>query len=658
MKSCVWFSIISFVMILHLSSFVLAQDNKTVEAPTVKVGDSYKFETENISNTKLSYISVREITAINGNRMTVVTTNEKSGNKRTNYYDLAWGYLGSGVDGKDGVSLSPALKYLDFPLSVGKKWTAQSVETNNKTKNQRYHTINGTVEGWEKVSVPAGEFDALKIVLQTEVKDGDKVNIGNDISWYVPALKRSIKSELTGKDASTGVEEKKNIRLLSYHVEPDYDEDNPDANEPPEGNKAEASVKTAIQELYLSIKGCQGTILKINGLNSSNASVIAEVKRPNAEEYCERMRPANEQEECIKQTLDEEKGNFYSSTADCKNKTISISHLGKFTMVSHSLKDGNIEYVWRDEESGEILDGSSASESDVVDSQFDTLCPAFKETKDDEVSKAQNYCSEFEKDHVETMEKLAIAAKLPDGYFSRYHESVVSELCGGDVKNINELVDIGYVKAKEAEAIAAVLGKQYKAPPRSEQGRLYEKTYLKLLELGDCDACASNHADEYVKNPNGSVGKLVKAALSGDKDALTKLNEPDNADEVAAKEKEKQDTSNIRVESISPIPAPLTPETIDKIARAMIPLIRGKDVKNDPVLSREAIIKSFNKYGYNFSKTVENIADDPLYAQSNGAWTGFILAVTPETEEQIKSVYTKEEAAAILNLRKAMKAYK
>ena len=191
--------------------------DKSVDAPTVMVGDSYTFEVENTSDTKLSYVATREVTAIDGNRMTIVTTNAKSGRKRTTYYDRTWGYLGSGTGDNDGVSFSPALKYLDFPLSVGKKWTMQSTETDKKTGHQRQHTINGTVEGWEKVQVPAGEFEALKIVLKTEVKDGDKVSPGTDVSWYVPALWRSVKSELTGLDVSTEVEEKKIIRLLSYH---------------------------------------------------------------------------------------------------------------------------------------------------------------------------------------------------------------------------------------------------------------------------------------------------------------------------------------------------------------------------------------------------------------------------------------------------------
>jgi tetratricopeptide (TPR) repeat protein len=196
-----------------------AEKGKPVGAPKLKVGDSYTFEVENTSDRKLSYVVTRKITAINGNRMTVEATVDKDGSKRSTYYDRAWGYLGSKSGGNDGVSFSPALKYFDFPLSVGKKWTAHSTETNEKTRHKRHHTISGTVEGWEKVQVPAGDFEALRVFLKTEVKEGDKVSAGTDISWYVPALHRSVKTELTGLDPATGGEEKKIIRLLSYQIQ-------------------------------------------------------------------------------------------------------------------------------------------------------------------------------------------------------------------------------------------------------------------------------------------------------------------------------------------------------------------------------------------------------------------------------------------------------
>jgi hypothetical protein len=131
--------------------------------------------------------------------------------------------------------------------------------------------------------------------------------------------------------------------------------------------------------------------------------------------------------------------------------------------------------------------------------------------------------------YMENMGKLATEAKLPDNYYSKYHQEVVSKLCKGEFIATDRLIDYGYIKAKEVEAIAAVLGKQYKAPPRSEAGKIYEKTYLKLLEFGASKSCASNAADEYVRKKDSSVGKLVQAALAGDKDALKVLKELSNA---------------------------------------------------------------------------------------------------------------------------------
>src|SRR5208337_5135595 len=57
----------------------------------------------------------------------------------------------------------------------------------------------------------------------------------------------------------------------------------------------------------------------------------------------------------------------------------------------------------------------------------------------------------------EKMDELAKRAGLPDNYWSRYHESVVSALCSGDTKEVDNLIDNGYVKIKEVQGIARVL---------------------------------------------------------------------------------------------------------------------------------------------------------------------------------------------------------
>jgi hypothetical protein len=47
--------------------------------------------------------------------------------------------------------------------------------------------------------------------------------------WEAPELKRSVKSELTGPDVSTGCEEKKIIRLLSYNIDTILNSSSPDS---------------------------------------------------------------------------------------------------------------------------------------------------------------------------------------------------------------------------------------------------------------------------------------------------------------------------------------------------------------------------------------------------------------------------------------------
>lgn len=196
----------------------VSESSESIDPPAVSVGDCYTFEVENASDSKLNYTLTRRVTAIERNRITVETHNDKYIRKRNTFYDLDLGYLGSESADKDPVSFSPALKYFDFPLTVGKKWTASSVETTRKTGRKRHFTLRGAIEGWEKINVPAGEFEALKIIIKTEIKDGNNVSSGTDISWYVPQLHRSVQTELTGPDATGGKEEKKILRLTSYHV--------------------------------------------------------------------------------------------------------------------------------------------------------------------------------------------------------------------------------------------------------------------------------------------------------------------------------------------------------------------------------------------------------------------------------------------------------
>jgi hypothetical protein len=126
-------------------------------------------------------------------------------------------------------------------------------------------------------------------------------------------------------------------------------------------------------------------------------------------------------------------------------------------------------------------------------------------------------------DYNEKMDELAERAKLPENYWSRYHEDVVRDLCSGNTKDIDGLIDGGFVKPREAQDIARVLGKTYMPKKRSESGKRYGDARKRFSEMGACGACADNIAQYYTKKPDSPCGKLAKRALEGNPDAIKKL---------------------------------------------------------------------------------------------------------------------------------------
>lgn len=131
-------------------------------------------------------------------------------------------------------------------------------------------------------------------------------------------------------------------------------------------------------------------------------------------------------------------------------------------------------------------------------------------------------CSDFKyenQNYHEKMEELAKLARLPDAYYSRYHEDVVSDLCKSNTKEIKNSIDKGFVKKSEVEAIKEALG----IDDRSDIGESYGYSRKKFEDMGLCNACADNVAQHYTKKPSSKCGKLAKQALEGNLNAIEEL---------------------------------------------------------------------------------------------------------------------------------------
>ena len=128
-------------------------------------------------------------------------------------------------------------------------------------------------------------------------------------------------------------------------------------------------------------------------------------------------------------------------------------------------------------------------------------------------------------DYHENMETLSIDARLIGGYFTRYHEAVVSELCGysEDDGYIESMIDTGYVRRSEVEGIKEALS----LDNRSRAGTSYEYSRAKFSALGLSSVASGHVAEFYTKEPESQCGQLAKYALEGNPRAISELqNEP------------------------------------------------------------------------------------------------------------------------------------
>lgn len=191
----------------------------SVEAPRVSVGDRWVTEVVDHQDSTLSYRAERTVTNVAPDRIwTEVRTLGKDYARVVEYTD-EWALVATHLRSGPTTSYAPALPYLDFPLQTGKTWQATVTETDAEGR-QRVHDVRARVEGWETVQVPAGSYRALKIVLMDDIsRDGVRILQGQDVSWYAPEVRRTVKTEETSFDPAIGERRRRTISLMQYSLQ-------------------------------------------------------------------------------------------------------------------------------------------------------------------------------------------------------------------------------------------------------------------------------------------------------------------------------------------------------------------------------------------------------------------------------------------------------
>ena len=192
---------------------------QAVEAPRVRLGDRWVTEVVDHQDSRLSYRSERIVEDMRADHIVTSVRTIKRNYVRKIEYDNQWALIATRIPTGDVTSFAPALPYLSFPAAPGKSWQARVVETGS-TGTEKVHEVRGNIGSWETITVPAGTFNALRIVLTDDISEnGTLVLQGQDVSWYAPEVRRSVKTEESSFTPSTGEQRRRTISLLEYSLQ-------------------------------------------------------------------------------------------------------------------------------------------------------------------------------------------------------------------------------------------------------------------------------------------------------------------------------------------------------------------------------------------------------------------------------------------------------
>jgi hypothetical protein len=171
--------------------------------PAPSAGDSYVYRLVNGYNQEVVGRIQYQVDSVNANRVTVSVSpdNAATGWARTEIHTGEGNWLRGLVESHgvpEDYEFATAFPAYVFPLDPGKSWSVRVNATVPVTGARRSVRVDGLVLGTERIRVPAGEFDTVKV--RRFVYPGDRESMKSEtriveFDWYAPALGRSVRTE-------------------------------------------------------------------------------------------------------------------------------------------------------------------------------------------------------------------------------------------------------------------------------------------------------------------------------------------------------------------------------------------------------------------------------------------------------------------------------
>jgi hypothetical protein len=172
-----------------------------IPAPEVRLGDTWTYRVYD-GYTHLPRGEQTYRVSRLGERIEVTVTLGE-GVQEERLFDRNWSWLKHPATNLQAFEYRPAYPAFDFPLAAGKRWQARLLATDPADGRRFPLTLYGEVLGWERIKVPAGEFDTLKVRRQVffdywvlGVRGRSEIV---EVEWYAPAVKQAVRREASSQ---------------------------------------------------------------------------------------------------------------------------------------------------------------------------------------------------------------------------------------------------------------------------------------------------------------------------------------------------------------------------------------------------------------------------------------------------------------------------
>jgi len=160
-------------------------------APVLRVGTEWRYVMRSVlTGLTTEHVQFR-VSAVDGNGYTIAAQSDQSGPFQVHVdRDL------NPIRNRN-VAFAPPYPRYAFPLSIGKAWRTEIRTTvvGQPGQGTLFQDVSGKVPGWERVTVPAGMFTALRIDLaitwRVSVEASERGNSAESF-WYSPQVRNAV----------------------------------------------------------------------------------------------------------------------------------------------------------------------------------------------------------------------------------------------------------------------------------------------------------------------------------------------------------------------------------------------------------------------------------------------------------------------------------